>query len=272
MMVTVQMPTRPSPMDRIVFTARVRLVPIDEGGRKTPICSNYRPMFDLGETWQGHPVLNDGRVTLVERDELTPGEEGTVRIEPLCPEFWGAVRPAMVIPMQEGARIVGWATISEVTRAEGFSPAVATFVCEAREFCSFVEKAGTLGVIDRMHRARQHLLELYAAAVALPSVEPPVGTKAARSPEPPPNWSGFDAFETYWEIFDPYDLQAPVAGSLSDDLLDVYRDLRRGLTLWDSHHDAGAIWEWKFHFDGHWGDHAVDALRALHRACCRGGP
>jgi hypothetical protein len=162
-------------------------------------------------------------------------------------------------------------TISEVTRAERFSPAVAGFVCRAREFCVFVEKADTLAVIDRMLSARQHLLELYTAAVALPSIEPPDGTKSPGSPDPPQNWSGFDAFETYWEIFDPYDLQEAVAGSLSDDLLDVYRDLRRGLALWDCHHDAGAVWEWKFHFDAHWGDHAVDALRALHRACRRGG-
>jgi hypothetical protein len=257
-------------MNRIAFTAHLRLVPTDEGGRKTPIRSNYRPMFDLGATWQGRPALNDGRVMLMDRDELAPGQVGTVRIEPLYAEFWGTVRPGMVFPMQEGARILGWATISDVVRAEGFSPAVAAFVCQAREFCSFVEKAGTLAVIDRTQSARQHLLELYAAAVALPSIEPPDGTKARGSPDPPQNWSGFDTFETYWEIFDPYDLQEPVAGSLSDDVLDVYRDLRRGLALWDSHHDAGAVWEWKFHFDAHWGDHAVDALRALHRACRRG--
>jgi hypothetical protein len=30
-----------------------------------------------------------------------------------------------------------------------------------------------------------------------------------------------------------------------------------------------AIWEWRFHFEWHWGDHAIDALRALHRACLR---
>jgi hypothetical protein len=258
-------------MDRIVFAAQLRLVPTDEGGRKTPIRSNYRPMFDLGGTWQGHPALSDGRVTLTDRDELAPGQEGSVRIEPLYPESWGAVRPGVVLPMQEAARILGWATISKVTRADGFSPAVAAFVCQAREFCSFVEKAGTLAVVDRMQRAREHLLELYAAAVSLPCVESPKGTKAPRSPDPPKNWSGFDAFETYWEIFDPYDLQEAVAGSLSDDLLDVYRDLRRGLTLWDSHNDAGAVWEWKFHFDAHWGNHAVDALRALHRACREAG-
>jgi aryl-alcohol dehydrogenase-like predicted oxidoreductase len=27
--------------------------------------------------------------------------------------------------------------------------------------------------------------------------------------------------------------------------------------------ESAAVWEWRFHFDVHWGDHAVDALRAL---------
>jgi hypothetical protein len=111
---------------------------------------------------------------------------------------------------------------------------------------------------------------LYAAALSLPAVEPTDDAKPARSPEPPSNWQGFEEFDTYWGVFDPYKLDEPVAGSLSDDLLDVYRDVRRGLALWESGHDASAIWEWRFSFESHWGDHAADALRALHRACGRG--
>ncbi len=87
--------------------------------------------------------------------------------------------------------------------------------------------------------------------------------------QPPGSWQAFEKFEIYWEVFDPYELDQPVAGSLSDDLLDVYRDVRGGLALWESRHDADAIWEWRFSFESHWGDHAVDALRALHRSCGR---
>jgi Domain of unknown function (DUF5063) len=83
------------------------------------------------------------------------------------------------------------------------------------------------------------------------------------------NWSG-----NVRELF--YDEGATVAGSLSDDLLDVYGDLQRGLVLWDKGGATksnklriAAIWEWRFHFEIHWGDHAIDALRALHRACNR---
>jgi hypothetical protein len=88
----------------------------------------------------------------------------------------------------------------------------------------------------------------------------------------PTDWPGFEDKDFYWEVFDPYDHDdnQPVAGSLADDALDVYRDIRRGLALWDASRTRNAIWEWRFHFDVHWGDHATDALRALHRACKSG--
>jgi hypothetical protein len=254
-------------MDRLTFTARLRLTPADAGGRKTPIGSNYRPTFDLGGSWLGKPALNDGRIMLIEQDELAPGAEGLVRVEPVFSEFWATVREGAVVPVQEGARVVGHVTIERVLFAEGFTPAIARFVWKAGEFCSFIREAGKLSLDERMSGARRYLLGLYAAALGLPSVEPTDDPNPARSPEPPSNWQGFGKFESYWEVFDPYELDQPVAESLSDDLLDVYRDVRRGLALWESRRDADAVWEWKFHFDAHWGAHAVDALRALHRAC-----
>jgi hypothetical protein len=113
-------------------------------------------------------------------------------------------------------------------------------------------------------------LDLYTAAVELPHVEPPSGSAEPPSPEPPEGWAGFEKLDIYWEVFDPYELAEPVAGSLSDDILDVYRDVLRGLRQWEGGDYAAAVWGWRFSFESHWGDHAVDALRALHRACGRG--
>lgn len=59
------------------------------------------------------------------------------------------------------------------------------------------------------------------------------------------DWPGMGEVDGYWEVFDPYEDDKPVRASLSDDLRDVYRDVRAG------------------------GDHAIDALRALHRAVRR---
>jgi hypothetical protein len=146
--------------------------------------------------------------------------------------------------------------------------AVDIFVREARSYCSFVDKAATLSLADRLRTARARLLDLYSAALSLPSVKPE-DAEASPDPDVPTGWPGFEDKDVYWEVFDPYEHEdnEPTAGSLADDVLDVYRDIRRGLTLWDASQTQNAIWEWRFHFDVHWGDHAVDALRALHRAC-----
>lgn len=130
-------------MEPLALTVRLRLVATAENGRQSPILSNYRPTFDLGNRWHGEPVLNDGRITLLDAESL----------------------------------------------------------------------------------------------------------------------AGFDL---YWEVFDPqYDHEdhEPVVGSLSDDVLDVYRDIRGGLWSWEKNEPANAIWEWRFSFDAHWGDHAARWMR-----------
>jgi hypothetical protein len=96
--------------------------------------------------------------------------------------------------------------------AEGFTPAVATFVRKAGEFCTFIQEAGKLPLDERMFAARRYLLALYTAALSLPSVEPTDDAKPTRSPQPPSNWHGFEAFESYWEVFDAYKQDEPVVG------------------------------------------------------------
>lgn len=256
-------------MSPLSFKVRLRLLPTALGGRKAPIFSGYRPNWNLRNTWHGEPFLNDGRVLLDGIPELAPGAEGLAILEPLVgEEFWGAVDVGAVLPMQEGRRVVGYAAVTEVHRPAHFTRELAAFVVEAHQYCDFIERASSLALADRLENARRRLLGLYATACALPHVEPPEGFEAGPSAARPEHWARFEDFETYWEVFDPYTDQAPVAGSLSDDLIDVYLDVRRGLDLWTSRAPrAAAIGEWRFHFDAHWGDHAVDALRALHRAC-----
>ena len=43
--------------------------------------------------------------------------------------------------------------------------------------------------------------------------------------------------------------------------------MRCGLAADEMGQFESAIWEWRFNFNYHWGEHAVDALRALQRAC-----
>jgi len=102
----------------IAFRIRLRLFATASGGRATAIRSDYRPDWDLGSTWRGRPTLNGGRVMLEDRPELSPGAEGIARVEPLAPEFWEGVRPGQIIPMHEGSRVVGEATVLETLDPE----------------------------------------------------------------------------------------------------------------------------------------------------------
>lgn len=73
-----------------------------------------------------------------------------------------------------------------------------------------------------------------------------------------------DNADTYWVVFDSTKLEQPVAGSLSDDLRDIHRELKRGLEYFEHGELDGAIFKWKFGYDSHWGRHAVGALRAIY--------
>jgi hypothetical protein len=61
---------------------------------------------------------------------------------------------------------------------------------------------------------------------------------------------------------------------VSDDLADIWLDLKHGLlALDDGAPPDDVTWEWRFGFYAHWGRHATEALRALHaRLAERGGP
>lgn len=65
----------------------------------------------------------------------------------------------------------------------------------------------------------------------------------------------------HWTVFDPINDEEndSVYGLLSDDLSDIYRDIKYGLLLFDAKHFSEAVWEWKFNFKIHWGRHLLDA-------------
>jgi hypothetical protein len=72
--------------------------------------------------------------------------------------------------------------------------------------------------------------------------------------------------DAYREVFNPYDppTEPEVVGTLSDDIADIYRDLLSGLAHWQRGETGEALWEWRFNFTIHWGEHLTGALRALH--------
>ena len=61
----------------------------------------------------------------------------------------------------------------------------------------------------------------------------------------------------------PPEVEAGI-GSLSDDIADIYRDVVVGLREYDAGRREPAVWQWKFWLARHWGQHATEAIAALH--------
>jgi translation elongation factor EF-Tu-like GTPase len=93
--------------------AWVHLLRTEEGGKRIPFRTDYRPSFNF-EPGQTHYV-NDGRIVLLDRPECGPGEECLVEIEFLCPEALPpTVDVGVCFNVQEGGWIVGSGEVLEV--------------------------------------------------------------------------------------------------------------------------------------------------------------
>jgi hypothetical protein len=145
------------------------------------------------------------------------------------------------------------------------------FAQEARTFCSWA--TGEDGSTMSIPQALRRVTNLYTAALGLPlpftqgmseaavEIEPPsasmelVSRRAATLP-----------LQVYWEIFAPIEdpPAEPVMGSTVDDLGDMYRDVARGMILFEAGEHVEALWQWAFNFRIHWGEHATSAIRAFH--------
>jgi len=171
-------------------------------------------------------------------------------------------------------------------------PELSRFAELAEAFCQLLEKDED----SAAHQLREvHLLlpQLYASALRLPAptvlfsdedendddedadevpnVEGEELSKSAAIALPAVSRLGefLGHRAAYREVFDPHDWSGSegseeVAGSVLDDLSDIYLDLRRGLLLWRDGASGKALWEWRFNFEVHWGEHATGALRALY--------
>lgn len=92
----------------------------------------------------------------------------------------------------------------------------------------------------------------------------------------------------YWEVFDPtYTEQVngqpgqgwkitdkePSQGWLVDDFADIYRDIKIEFEKMKIGTDAAiedALWQMKWSYIHHWGEHCINALRYLHYLCYEG--
>lgn len=165
-------------------------------------------------------------------------------------------------------------------------PALGAFAVLARRWCELIESRASLDLKALVTRAHDLVPRLYAAALDLPTTDvlfPDDGKEGDEEvaldlqPDPDrlgsPEWSAmFDSlskllgkWDRYAEVYDVYGPSDKdnVGGSLADDLSDLYVDIKVGLIKWERGDSGGALWEWRFGVETHWGDHATAALRAL---------
>ena len=152
-----------------------------------------------------------------------------------------------------------------------------TFVAAAEAYCHLVETYEQHEVTAFLAQVHPSLAALYHAALLLPEVEP----EDVSLERPIPSERAFRLLEElsrylgtpdrYRLVMEPYELEeeatkAIYAGSLADDLVDAYRDVKNGLLLWEGA-DASVrqriVWNWRYGFAIHWARHASSALYVL---------
>jgi len=136
------------------------------------------------------------------------------------------------------------------------------FYEQASEYCRFI--AENVITADTVPSLMELLMTLYISAANLPEAEPETTESSLDISEAAAIRFAEQIPTTYWEIFDPYADADSVCGDLVDDLSDIAADLRDGMKEYEAGSFRNAIFEWRFGLNNHWGQHVVDALRALH--------
>lgn len=144
---------------------------------------------------------------------------------------------------------------------------VEDFYQSALNYCSKIEGFDSSKDTNKLKSLLLALLDLYSKALHLPTVAGEDDRSPSFKISTPP--ITFEKYDHYWEVFDPYHLEEPVGSSLTDDISEIYLDVKHGLKLYDEKQYSQAIWEWTNSFEIHWGSHAVDSIRALHSALNR---
>jgi Domain of unknown function (DUF5063) len=145
----------------------------------------------------------------------------------------------------------------------------------AKRFCSVVDSASSMDRAEFVARIYRILPKIIDEGVSLPDVK----SSDSDHKKSPLNsrlqeWDGLyrslkeklGDWNLYRQVFDPTQDTEAIFGSLADDIADIYRDLKDGLVLHETHgsEPEDAIWEWRLLFQSHWGKHAMDALLTIY--------
>jgi hypothetical protein len=158
-----------------------------------------------------------------------------------------------------------------------YSRNVVEFTAAAVEFCKYAEHAGEMKG-DELLKILQRLLPyLYIKASLLPSLEPffEDGNEKFVTEA---DWlrihdilkDKFGTADDYLEVFDEKinDTEGPVVSSISENMADIYQDLKDFLLLYQTGTQEvmnDAVWECRLNFENFWGQKLTNSLRAIHK-------
>jgi hypothetical protein len=145
----------------------------------------------------------------------------------------------------------------------------------AKRFRSVVDSASSMDRIEFAAQIYRILPKLIDEAISLPDVESSDSDHKKSSinirfqewdrlynslKEKLGDWN------PYHQVFDPTQDSEAIFGSLADDIADIYGDLKKGLVFIETRQSQpdDAIWTWRVLFYSHWGQHAMNALQAIH--------
>ncbi len=156
-------------------------------------------------------------------------------------------------------------------------PSIQNFINAAKEYISLIEEEESIISNDNFcMRVQELLIELYKYGWQLPTIEldeskdsPDTDTEIRDLSKSIGDRLGIGSY--YWVQFDPTwtaDPELPTLGCLIDDLSDIYKDIKSAYVLITHKPTKSSIesglWDLHFSFHHHWGDHCINALRALH--------
>lgn len=97
--------------DRPDLIATVTYLTTDEGGRKTPANSGYRPQFGISDL----RMQTSGEQIFINKDSVNPGETAKAEITLLSPQFFeGKLFIGKEFEFKEGSRLIARGKIEEI--------------------------------------------------------------------------------------------------------------------------------------------------------------
>jgi hypothetical protein len=144
---------------------------------------------------------------------------------------------------------------------------IENFLSLVREYVLLVDNADSISAYQLLSKCAMLLPKIYSLGLGLPDTEPKNDEIVTYERNSPIGVLGskFGKYDIYWEVLDPVFKEEVGAGTLSEDLAEIYMELKGPLIAYEKGQEFDAIWQWKFNIKSHCGDHLVDALRTIHR-------